>query len=395
MAWAKLMLSSDFKTIAVHGHRGARSLWPENTLPAFEYAIAAGVDAIELDLAVTKDRVVVVSHDPQLHPPICSGPKPESVIYALTLAEVRQWDCGNLRNWSSPPADGPRHSRADARPRSSPWRRRETFLFNLETKIFPDHPELTPSPEEFVMLVREQVRKHRLESRVILQSFDFRALRIMQRLAPEIARAALYEGPPRILTDIAHEAETGIVAPRFNLVTPEQLRAAQQFRFRPRGDVRAGRPFVENIHRGHRPRGRNRNCCAAIQSGDAGAASRGARGWTSSHDLDAQHAPGVGPPDRGRRRCNYHRRSRGAAGAFGKNSGARNSAIICSWRKMSKEDSIEVTGTVVEKIPQAVCSACSSIRNAQCWPTWRGSFAAIGSACWRAIASPWNFHPTT
>src|SRR5256885_17044095 len=61
--------------IQVHGHRGARAMRPENTLPAFEYAIGVGVDVLELDMAVTKDNVVVVSHDPLLHEPGCTGPK--------------------------------------------------------------------------------------------------------------------------------------------------------------------------------------------------------------------------------------------------------------------------------------------------------------------------------
>src|SRR6267154_606559 len=84
--------------ILVHGHRGARALRPENTLPACQLAIAAGVDALELDMAVTKDDVIVVSHDPVLEAPICSGPRPKAVIRQLTLAEVRQWDCGGTRN---------------------------------------------------------------------------------------------------------------------------------------------------------------------------------------------------------------------------------------------------------------------------------------------------------
>src|SRR5579871_459945 len=84
--------------ILVHGHRGARALRPENTLPAFEYAIEQGVDVLELDMAVTKDNVIVVSHDPILHPPVCSGPKPEMPIHSLTLAEVKQWDCGKIQN---------------------------------------------------------------------------------------------------------------------------------------------------------------------------------------------------------------------------------------------------------------------------------------------------------
>src|SRR3954470_2176121 len=84
--------------ILVHGHRGARALRPENTISAFEYAIAAGVDVLELDLGVTRDNVVVVSHDPYLEPPICIGPRSKVAIRDVTLAEVKQWDCGSQRN---------------------------------------------------------------------------------------------------------------------------------------------------------------------------------------------------------------------------------------------------------------------------------------------------------
>src|SRR6476659_8008813 len=86
------------QAVAVHGHRGARAMRPENTIPAFEYAIAQGVDALELDMAVSKDNVIVVSHDPTLRPPICSGPCESATIHELTLAEVRQWDCGARKN---------------------------------------------------------------------------------------------------------------------------------------------------------------------------------------------------------------------------------------------------------------------------------------------------------
>ena len=88
--------------IQVHGHRGARAMRPENTLPAFEYAIAQGVDALELDMAVTKDNVIVVSHDPRLSAPVCTGPRDHAVIHELTLAEVRQWDCGAKQNPAFP-----------------------------------------------------------------------------------------------------------------------------------------------------------------------------------------------------------------------------------------------------------------------------------------------------
>src|SRR5436853_513367 len=87
---------------AVDGHAdpgsGARARMPENTLPAFEYAIQQGVDALEMDLAVTKDGVLVISHDPILDFPICTGPRNGMVIYQLTLSEIREWDCGTLQN---------------------------------------------------------------------------------------------------------------------------------------------------------------------------------------------------------------------------------------------------------------------------------------------------------
>ncbi len=210
----------------VHGHRGARALRPENTLPAFEYAIEQGVDALELDMAVTKDNVLVISHDPLLHPPVCSGPVPEVAIHTLTLAQVREWDCGKVQNPAFPWQEvvpGTRMPTLDEVFQLAP---KGEFLFNIETKIFADHPELTPPPAEFVKLVLDEVRKHHLESRVILQSFDFRTLHEMKRAAPEIALSALYSGDPKDFTAIAKEAGAGIVSPEFHLVTPQQVRAA-------------------------------------------------------------------------------------------------------------------------------------------------------------------------
>ncbi len=212
--------------IQVYGHRGARAMRPENTLPAFEYALAQGVDALELDMAVTRDNVLAISHDPILHPPVCSGPAPSAVIHQLTWAEVQKWDCGAVRNpafQSQQTVPGTRMPRLeDVFQLAS----RGKFDFDIETKIFPDKPELTPSPEEFARLVLEQIRKFHLESRVILQSFDFRTLRAMKQMAPEIRLAALYSGPARDFVEIAKEAQAGIISPEFKLVTPEQVKKA-------------------------------------------------------------------------------------------------------------------------------------------------------------------------
>src|SRR4051812_16203646 len=214
------------QNIQVHGHRGARAMRPENTLPAFEYAIAQGVDALELDMAVTKDGILVVSHDPELRGPVCTGPKERAVIHELTLAEVRQWDCGAKQNplfATQQTVPGTKMPTLDEVFALAP---KGKFLFNIETKIFAQRPEVTPPPEEFVRLVLLVIRMHHLESRVILQSFDFRTLHAMKKLAPEIRRAALYEGASRSFVEIGKEAGAQIVSPVFHLVTPEQVKAA-------------------------------------------------------------------------------------------------------------------------------------------------------------------------
>jgi len=186
--------------ILVHGHRGARAILPENSLAAFEYAISAGADFLEMDVAVTGDDVVVVSHDPKL--------KPTVAIRRLNLAEL-------ARRASIPTLDQVLDL-ADRGP----------IQFNIEIKSFPKHPELAPPPERFAELVWLALRRHKLEDRAMVQSFDFRVLHALRKLAPEIRLAALYVGPPKSFPAIAREAGTNIVAPHRALVTRARVRAA-------------------------------------------------------------------------------------------------------------------------------------------------------------------------
>ena len=226
LGFALALAGADTARVKVHGHRGARAARPENTIPAFEYAIAAGVDVLELDLSVTRDNVVVVSHDPYLEPPICSGPKDKVAIRESTLAEVRQWDCGAKQNPGFAKQQTVPGTRMPTLDEVFALASKGKFEFNIETKISVQRPELAPPPDEFARLVLEQIRKHRLESRVILQSFDFRTLHAMKKVAPEIRLAALYSGPAKSFVEIAGEAGAGIVSPVFPLVTPEQVKAA-------------------------------------------------------------------------------------------------------------------------------------------------------------------------
>lgn len=215
--------------ILVHGHRGARAERPENTIPAFEYAIAHDTDVLELDVSVTKDNVLVVSHDPVLETPVCSGPRNKVLIRKLTLAEIRQWDCGKLQNPEFPKQTSVPGTRMPALDEVFALAPRGNFDFNVETKISPRHPELAPPPEEFARLMFEQIRKHKIEKRVILQSFDFRTLIAMRKLSPEVRLAALTSNDQRDFAAITAEAANAeIISPHFRLVTPEKVAAAHK-----------------------------------------------------------------------------------------------------------------------------------------------------------------------
>lgn len=211
--------------ILVHGHRGARARRPENTIPAFRYAIEQGVDVLELDIAVTRDGVAVVSHDPHINATICSGPRLGAAIHDLTLTQLHEYDCGSKQNPNFPtqtPAPG---ARVPALSEVFDLGRGNQVWFNVETKIFADKPELTPNPEAFTKLVLEQIRKHGLESRVILQSFDPRTLRVMKKLDPSIPRAALFEIDSDWL-EVAREFEATILSPEYHLVTRDRVAKA-------------------------------------------------------------------------------------------------------------------------------------------------------------------------
>jgi glycerophosphoryl diester phosphodiesterase len=121
------MTSLASQALDIQGHRGARGLAPENTLPAFARALAIGVTTLELDCAVTKDGVVVVSHDPAFNPDITRGPdgkwleKIGPAIWSLTFKELQHYDVGRL----NPASSGQPTARASrALPTCSSWSRR-------------------------------------------------------------------------------------------------------------------------------------------------------------------------------------------------------------------------------------------------------------------------------
>jgi glycerophosphoryl diester phosphodiesterase len=212
--------------ILVCGHRGARAVFPENTLPAFEYAIAVGAGALEMDVAVTRDEVVVVSHDAKLNPAICQSPGGPRLIRELTLAEVQRWDCGTLRHRRFPQQQPVPGARIPTLDQVLSLAGRGQFQFNIEIKMFPKRPDWAPAPGRFAELVYEAIERHGIAKRVVVQCFDFRALHAMAALSPAIRRAALYAGRPASLVRIAERAGASIVAPYHRLATRRRVARA-------------------------------------------------------------------------------------------------------------------------------------------------------------------------
>ena len=184
----------------IQGHRGARGLAPENTLPAFARALAIGVTTLELDCAITRDGVVVVSHDPAFNPDIARGPdgkwlqKTGPAIWSLDFQGTQRYDVGRInpasayaKRWPEQrPVDGTRIPRlADlfALMRKSG---NETVRFNIETKISPLEPDATTTPEDFARKLIAAIRAGGMEQRAVIQSFDWRTLQVVQKEAPAI-----------------------------------------------------------------------------------------------------------------------------------------------------------------------------------------------------------------
>lgn len=221
--------------IQVHGHRGARAVRPENALPAFAYALEQGVDVLEMDLAVTKDDILVVSHDPHMNPAFCTGPAGSpTLIRKMTLAELQQWDCGAKANPAFPKQQVVPGTRVPTLQQVFDLVKAKgaKVEFNIETKISPARPDQTPPPERFAEMVRDVVRANGLTSRVILQSFDFRTLHAMKRLEPSMRLSALYPNSAkeahRTLLDLAKESGAGIVSPQFKTVKADEVAAAHK-----------------------------------------------------------------------------------------------------------------------------------------------------------------------
>ncbi len=227
----------------IEAHRGGRALFPENTLVSFANALSMGVSTLELDVGVTRDGVLVISHERGLNPDLARGPDGKYVaapgipFVQLSLDEVKQFDVGQIRPGSTYSAQFPdQHAVPGTRiptlkdlidlvRRSGDGQVR----LNVETKIDPNHPDESPPPERFVTLLLDLLRTEKFEDRVMVQSFDWRTLQLVQKLAPEIPTVYLTMQSgrdPTVFSDKASEWTAGFNPAEHGRSIPRTIKAA-------------------------------------------------------------------------------------------------------------------------------------------------------------------------
>ena len=193
----------------IHGHRGCRGLLPENTLPAFLHALTLGVDVLEMDVVISADQQVVVSHEPWLNPAICLDPDGNRIatattpvfnLYELPYGIIRRCDCGQLRH--------PNFPQQASQPTYKPLLRevfalienaaltlgRSPIRYAIEIKSDRGGDTLYhPAPDEYLLLVLDEINAAQVAARTTLLCFDPRILRLAHQRQPSLATCLLAE----------------------------------------------------------------------------------------------------------------------------------------------------------------------------------------------------------
>lgn len=230
--------------IDIQGHRGCRGLMPENSLPAFEKAIDLGVHTLELDIIISKDLKVVVSHEPYLNPVICYNSKDEIIrdsltthynLYKMNYEDIKQCDCGSKFHPTYPNQEKLKTYKPLLSEVFDLVKSKNTDVkFNIEIKSNPDYYGIfTPQPKAYVKLVLDDIEKHDMMNRVNLQSFDLEILEEIKRQLPTMEVALLVEDNEAIeikLSKLSYKPE--IISPYFKLLSKQSVNDYQSKGFK-------------------------------------------------------------------------------------------------------------------------------------------------------------------
>jgi glycerophosphoryl diester phosphodiesterase len=229
----------------IQGHRGGRGLMPENTVPAMRRALALGVTTLEMDVAISKDNQVLLSHDPYLNADFVYRPDGQPLtkeegkaltIYSLPYAEIRRYDVGSHGNPKFPRQQKLRTYKpllAEVIDSAEAYARRThrpAPFYNIETKTTPAGDGIHhPAPAEFVQLLLAVIKAKGIESRVIVQSFDPRTLEVVHRTQPHLRTALLVDNTDGLQANLQRLSFIpSIYSPQYKLVTSDLVQACHQ-----------------------------------------------------------------------------------------------------------------------------------------------------------------------
>jgi len=193
----------------VQGHRGCRGLMPENSIEGFIHALKIGVTTLEMDVVITADKQVLLSHEPYMSHEICldssgveitSDNEKNHNIYQMEMAQIRQYDCGSKFHARFPDQEKFRTTKPLL---SDVIDTVESYIlssgisavdYNIEIKSTPETDgQFHPGPEEFADLLISLIEAKGLTSRTIIQSFDPRPLRFLKEKKSAVRLALLVE----------------------------------------------------------------------------------------------------------------------------------------------------------------------------------------------------------
>jgi glycerophosphoryl diester phosphodiesterase len=234
--------------LEVQGHRGCRGLFPENSLPAFQKAIDLGVTTLEMDLVISKDKKVVVSHDPFMNHEIALDIDGNEIseaneksynLYTMDYDSIKMYDCG-----SKPHPRFPNQKKLKVyKPLLeevidlAESQTQHTILYNIEIKSLPKWDNVfTPKVEEFVGLALHVIHQKGIASRTTLQSFDVRALEEIKRTSPNMQISLLVDEDESIFDKLKLLSfKPEIISPYFELLNVEIVKRlhAQGFKVIP------------------------------------------------------------------------------------------------------------------------------------------------------------------
>ena len=240
---ALMVMNCSETKVDIQGHRGCRGLLPENTLPAFLKAIELGVNTLELDVAVSKDNIVVVSHEPFMSRTICLDiegnniPKSDDKkynLYQMTFDSIKQFDCGLKIHSRFPEQEKMKVYKPSLDEVIKAAKNLKSDIkFNIEIKAKPKYDGVyTPKPKEFVTLVLDVVNKNDVFTQSNLQSFDLRILEEIKVQSPKMKVALLVDENEKIdqkLSKLSYKPE--IISPYFELLSKEIVENYQKENF--------------------------------------------------------------------------------------------------------------------------------------------------------------------